>query len=163
MLKEFPFRISFVFEQAVDTGGVCRDLYSAFWDIAYVKHFDGERLLVPAVNPNTELLILPVLGKILVHGFMVCSFLPVRLAFPVIAAILCGPNVELSNDVYLESLLDFMSTHDSSLIREALKEEKFSSSLTCILLTILSRLDCTQVPTPVNMKQLLIRGVGSKL
>ena len=79
---------------------------------------------MPAVNPNTELLILPVLGKILVHRFKVCGFLPVQLAFPVIAAILCGPNVELSNDVYLESLLDFMSTHDSSLIHEALKEEK---------------------------------------
>jgi len=55
MIKEFPFQISFVLEQAVDTGGVCRDLYSTFWDIVYVKHFDGERLLVPAVNPNTDL------------------------------------------------------------------------------------------------------------
>ena len=109
---------------AADTGGVCRDLYSAFWDIVYVKHFDGEKLLVPAVNSNTDLQILPLLGKILIHGFMVCGFLPVRLAFPVIAAILYGPNVVLSDDVYLESLLDYISTHDAASVREALRKKK---------------------------------------
>ena len=41
---------------------------------------------MPAVNPNTDLKILLLLGKILVHGFMVCGFLPVRLAFPVICS-----------------------------------------------------------------------------
>ena len=29
-------RIKFVGEKAVDTGGVCRDMFSAFWDIAIV-------------------------------------------------------------------------------------------------------------------------------
>ena len=114
MIKEFQSRVSFVLEQAVDTEGVCRDLYSAFWDIVYVKYFDGEKLLVQAVNPNTDLQILLLLGKILLHGFMVCGFLPVCLAFPVIAAILHGPNVVLSDDI---------STHDASSICEALREK----------------------------------------
>ena len=109
----------------------------------YVKHFDGEKLPVPAVNPNTDLQILLLLGKILVHGFMVCGFLPVCLAFPVIAAILHGPNVVLSDDI---------STHDASSIREALREKTFKSSLTVLLLPILSRLGCTQVPTPLNIR-----------
>ena len=111
---------------------------------------------MPAVNPNTNLQILLLLGKILVHRFIVCDFLPVRLAFLVIAAILHGPNVVLSDDVYLESLLDYISTHDISSIREALREKAFTSSLTVILLAILSRLGCTQVPTPLNIRQLLI-------
>ena len=111
---------------------------------------------MPAVNPNTNLQILLLLGKILVHGFIVCDFLPVHLAFLVIAAILHGPNMVLSDDVYLESLLDYISTHDISSIREALREKAFTSSLTVILLAILSRLGCTQVPTPLNIRQLLI-------
>ena len=58
MIKEFLFQISYILEQAaVDTGKVCRDLYLAFWDIAYVKHY-GERLLVPAVTPTMDLQIL---------------------------------------------------------------------------------------------------------
>ena len=36
ILSEFPFRIRYEGEQAVDTGGVSRDMFSAFWDKAYV-------------------------------------------------------------------------------------------------------------------------------
>ena len=46
ILKEFPFRIRYEDERAVDTGGVCRDMFSAFWEEAHRKHFDGEKLLV---------------------------------------------------------------------------------------------------------------------
>lgn len=81
VIKESSFWISYVLEQIVDTGGVCRDLYSAFWDIAYVKHFDGERLLVPAVNPTTDLQMLPVLGKILVMDLWFVAFCQYVLPF----------------------------------------------------------------------------------
>ena len=65
ILKEFPFRVRYVKEQAVDTGGVCRDLFSAFWEDSYVKNFDGEKLLVPAVRPNTDMVVLRLHGTIL--------------------------------------------------------------------------------------------------
>ena len=42
VLVEFPFRIRYEDELAVDTGGVCRDMYSAFWNEAYIQHFEGE-------------------------------------------------------------------------------------------------------------------------
>ena len=42
--SEYPFRIQFINERAIDTGGVCRDLYSCFWEHAYIKHFDGDKL-----------------------------------------------------------------------------------------------------------------------
>ena len=47
LLSEFPFRVRYENEKAVDTGGVCRDMFSAFWEKAYLKNFDGERLVVP--------------------------------------------------------------------------------------------------------------------
>ena len=34
LADEFPFRVAFDDEQALDTGGVSRDLFSAFWNIA---------------------------------------------------------------------------------------------------------------------------------
>lgn len=52
ILKEFPFRVKYESEGALDTGGVCRDMFSAFWEEVYIKHFDGERLLIPAIHPN---------------------------------------------------------------------------------------------------------------
>ena len=156
ILKDYPFCITYTFENAVDTGGVSRDLFSAFWEIAYVKHFDGERLLVPTVNPSTDLASLPLLGTILCHGFMASGYLPVRMAFPIMAAVLKGPNTTVSDGIYLESLVDYISTHDSSTLREALQEKKFTSTLACNTLAILSRLGCTQIPTPSNIKDLIV-------
>ena len=37
IFMENPFRIRYKESQAVDTGGVARDLFSAFWDIAYLR------------------------------------------------------------------------------------------------------------------------------
>lgn len=41
ILNEYPFRIHFNDEEGVDIGGVCRDMYSAFFEQMYLKHFDG--------------------------------------------------------------------------------------------------------------------------
>ena len=34
ILKEFSFRIHYINEKAVDIGGVCRNFFSAFWEVA---------------------------------------------------------------------------------------------------------------------------------
>ena len=81
ILKEFPFQVRYIKEKAVDIGGVCLDLFSTFWEDSDVKNFDGEKLLVPAVRPNTNKAVLRLHGTILSHGFMVCGFLPIRIAF----------------------------------------------------------------------------------
>jgi len=40
-LKEFPIQINFKDEIGFDAGGVCRDMFSGFWEESYVKFFDG--------------------------------------------------------------------------------------------------------------------------
>ena len=40
VLGTYPFRVQFDGEKAVDTGGVCRDMYSSFWESACLRHFD---------------------------------------------------------------------------------------------------------------------------
>ena len=70
-----------------------------------------------------------------------CGFLPVRIAFPVLAAIFHGPNVKKSLILY-ESFVDYLSCHESSLIHEAIKHgEKgtsFSSHMQADLINTLS-------------------------
>ena len=85
---------------------------------------------------------------------MVCGFLPARMAFPIIASVLCGKKMNISNKILMQSLADFVPGHDSSIIREAL--EQSGDSLKTKLVDILSRLDCTEIPTPSNMRRLLI-------
>ena len=55
ILNEYPFRVKFDREQAIDSGGVSRDFCSAFWEVAYEKAFDGNILLSPALYSNVNL------------------------------------------------------------------------------------------------------------
>ena len=160
ILREFPFRVRYDKERAIDTGGVCRDLFSAFWEESYVKNFDGEKLLVPAVHPNMDMTVLRLLGTILSHGFMVCGFLPIRLAFPIVAAALLGPETEFPDSMIIDSFIDYLSTYESSLISQALCEVKNGKELTQTLqaqiISIFSRLGCVQVPTKTNLQKVVI-------
>ena len=53
ILGEYPFCVWFDGEKAVNTVGVCRDIYFSFWESAHLKHFDGENnLLISAINPQ---------------------------------------------------------------------------------------------------------------
>ena len=158
IMKEFPFRVEFFNERAIDTGGVCRDLYSCFWEQAYIKHFDGDKLLVPAVHANSEISVFPILGTILAHGYFVCNFLPVRLAFPIIASVFHGTDIHIPDKVLLESLIDFVSVHDGSVLRDATLYQStpdFPVHMKSKLIDILSKLECTEIPSPSNIKLLL--------
>ena len=159
LLEEYPFRIRYENERAVDTGGVCRDMFSAFWEEACMKHFDGEQLLVPAIHPNADMALFPILGTILSQGFMVSGFLPVRIAFPVVATALLGPSVAIPDDYLVESLIDYLTAYESSILRDAVAHgvgESYSPCAQARLIDILSRLGCREIPSPSNIKRLVV-------
>ena len=159
IIQEFPFRVTFTGEKAVDTGGVCRDMFSAFWDDAYLKSFDGGIVLTPAMHPGVSMNVFPILGTIISHGFLSCGFLPIRIAFPVLAAIVYGPTVSIPTDMLLKSFEDFLTSYESGIVKLAVfleKENKsFSSNLLSKLIEILSRMGCCRIPTRDNFKVLL--------
>ena len=154
ILDEYPFCVRFDGENAVDTGGVCRDMYSSFWESAFFRHFDGENLLIPAVNPSTKMTTLQLLGIILAHGYMVVGYLPIRVAFPVLATILCSPTEEFTDSVLVQSFIDYISLHEGSVLHSAAKGGKF---LTNEVISVLSRLGCTEIPTRHNIKELILK------
>ena len=154
--SEYPFRIQFINERAIDTDGVCRDLYSCFWEHAYVKHFDGDKLLIPAIHASSQTSVFPILGTILVHGFFACNFLPVWLSFPIIAAVLCDTDADW---ILSESLIDFLSEHDGTILHDAIQYKDapdFSNDQKSKIISILSKFECSEIPTPFNLKALLI-------
>lgn len=90
VLEYFPSRFKFQGELAVDQGGVCRDLFTGFWEEAFQEQFDGTSLLGPVNHAGLDFEVLTVMGKIMSHGYLACGFLPTRLAFPCIVRILRG-------------------------------------------------------------------------
>lgn len=47
---EYPFIVRFQGECGIDTGGLSREAFSTFWELAYLKHFDGSCLLIPVMS-----------------------------------------------------------------------------------------------------------------
>ena len=64
-------------EEAVDDGGVQRDMFSAFWVDAYSHLFEGAK--TPMVQPGIDI---GTFSKLVSHGYLACGFLPVRIALP---------------------------------------------------------------------------------
>ena len=62
-INEFPLRVSFKGENAIDSG-VYRDMLSGFWDEAYCRLFDGGSLLTPVLYSETDTSTFTVIGKI---------------------------------------------------------------------------------------------------
>jgi hypothetical protein len=50
VMKKYPFFVRFDGEKAVDLGGVTRDMFSAFFEVLYLKLFDGSSLFYPTTN-----------------------------------------------------------------------------------------------------------------
>ena len=155
ILESFPTIFQFEGELAIDQGGVCRDMFSAFWEAAFEEQFDGTSLLAPINHAGLDFEALPTIGRIMSHGYLSCGFLPIRVAFPCIVHVLRG-QVAIADWILLESFVDSLNVHESHIMKEAFamkdKESPFPASLNKSLLGILARYGCRNLPNPANLQ-----------
>ena len=118
----YPLMIHFKGERAIDAGGVSRDLFTAFYDTVYCKYFDGVSLLYPALNPHMKTSDLKTLGLILSCAYLLAGIVPVRIAFPTLAAILLPKFKGIPEHVMFESFTGSISAHDAAVIELARKK-----------------------------------------
>lgn len=155
IVLECPLSIEFEGEVGVDAGGVTRDMFSAFWESCYATLSDGSTLLVPMISPQMDISLLSTLGRILSHGYLVCGFIPVRIALPCLLGILCGPCAEIPQTVLQEAILDYVSSAERLIFKDALNSTEILPVTQGSLLGILSRFSCRQVPTTTNLRSCL--------
>ncbi len=155
VVEHYPFAVVFQREKGVDTGGLSREAFSTFWEEAYSKHFDGSCLVTPRVCAGLKGIPLQILGRILSYGYISCGFLPVRIAFPTLAAILLTSFAEITDDILLQTFKVSLSPVDLSSIKEALSiQTAYPQGLLSKLINIFSRFDCLEVPNPGNILRL---------
>ena len=132
-------------------------MFPGFWSHAFKKFFDDSGSLVPATHPIIDMSVFPMLGKILSHGCIACGFLPVHISFPVIAAVLLGPDVQIIDNVLCKSFITYLSCHDACILKNAFSElgSKTSSNLQSGLMILLGNYGCQQIPSPENIKSLV--------
>ena len=158
IIEEFPIEIKYSDEKALDDGGVQRDMYSAFWEEVYSRMFEGATILIPMVHPHIDMMIYPVLGHILSHGYLVSGHLPVRIALPTLINMIMGP-IKVTPQVLLDGFLDYISSTERGIFKDALKcqSDKFPSAMQGGLLDTLSKFGCRQLPTPSNLMSIIER------
>ena len=158
LANEYPFHIAFNDEEALDTGGVSRDMFSGFWKSTCDRFFDGSGSLVPATHPNVDMGALPIIGTVLSHGYIVSGFLPVQVSFPVIAAILLGPTITIEDSLLIKSFIGHLNYYDASILKEAFLERgrEFSPQIASRIFALLSGYDSRKVPSPGNLKSTLL-------
>ena len=160
--KEFPFRVHFTGERAVDTGGVGRDLFSGFFEECYVKLFDGGLVLTPFIHPHMKPSQLKSVRKVISHAYLDSGVFPIRIAFPCLAAILLTMAKDIPARYRLEALVDSLSVYDAGVLKRALEFtdagpncRDFPSDIQSSLLPLLSHFGCREVPRPSNLKSIV--------
>ena len=152
VILQHPFRVHFEGEMGIDTGGLTRDAFSAFWEKAYFKHFDGSPLLRPVIYAGLNDVTLQTLGRILSFGYLTCGFLPARIAFPTLAAILLRSTPDFPADILFNTFKTSLTPVDLSTINEALQcKSTYPQKLSAKLINLFSRYDCLEVPTSKNI------------
>ena len=116
-------------------------MLSAFWEVAYLKLFDGGSVLTPLLHARVDVTMFPLLGKILSHGYFVAGYLPLWIAFPTLAGMLLGQSAEVSDDMLITAFANSISPVDASVIKDALKVKgtSFRPDTSAKLLNVMSR------------------------
>lgn len=163
ILLHYPTQVSFRGEDTIESGGVTRDLFSSFFDEMYRYFFEGSTLVTLSVHPGTSLEKTKVMGTIISHGYLVSGVLPIRVAFPCLAAILCLRYNESSipNNILVDMLLDSFSQYDFNMFNQAKIESKsgstsFSDKIRTYLTNMISFYGCRQLPSPSNFAKILV-------
>ena len=155
VVEYFPFKVSFKGEMGVDTGGLSREAFFTFWEDVYTKHCDGACLVTPIVCAGLNSHHLKILGRIISYGYISCGFLPVRIGFPTLAAILVQSFSDVSADILLRTFKNSLTPVDLSTVNEALScKTTYPPYLSSKLIDLFSRYDCLEVPKPGNILRL---------
>lgn len=160
IVNEYPIFMAYSSENAIDDGGVTRDVFCAFWEEAYRVLFEGSTVLIPLIHPSTDLNVFPILGKIISHGYFVSGMLPLRICCPTLLGMLLGTAFDIPRSFLLDSLLDFVSGSERNILRSALQvkvSSTFSDEVQSSVISILSQFGCRESPTPANLPELIMK------
>jgi hypothetical protein len=162
IVGEYPIEIKYTAERAIDDGGVQRDMFSAFWEEAYAKLFEGSTSIIPMVNPHIDMMVFPILGRILSRGFLVCGHFPVRVVLPTLIGMVLGPTTRVTSAILLDAFLDYISSIERNVFKSALEFKhngvaQFPENIHSTLLNVLSQFGCRDLPTPDNFISIIER------
>lgn len=148
-------RVKFKEEKGVGAG-VCRDMFSAFWERAEAKLFEGNTAKVPVLTPDSTSYFQ--LGRILSHGYILTGYLPLFCAKAFFISLL--PTVQtVESEIIMESFLDYIDEPEAEAVKKCLQSASGDPvpEFEAIVIPMLARFNYHQIPLISNLNDALLK------
>ena len=157
MVSESEIEVQLLNEDAVDFGGVTRDMFCSFWDelINDTELFSGIDSKVPifnASNASSAMKKLPIVGRILSHSYLVTGCFPTSLSLVSVISMFLGSSAPINDDILLNCLFEYLPRPESKFISQALSLSSFDELTLNRLIDIYATNGLTRIPTPANLR-----------
>jgi hypothetical protein len=106
---------------AQDRDGVKREIYSIFWEKITCHYFDGGKSFVPRVGPDIADDLCKILGRALIHCFLLMRIMPIQISKAFMIAVIVGEESLLDQD-FLDAFLEYVLDYEAAVLRKALQE-----------------------------------------
>ena len=153
------FEVAFDDEKGQDMNGLTRELFSLFWYEAENVYFKGSIQKFPSLKPDRCLLDMETstaLGRILLHGYVLVGFLPLRFSHACLFYVLTGQ--EPTTDLLIDSFLQCIDENEKHLLLEAMKcnpDTTFQPRVMNFLTIFFGHNDISRIPSPATMKEVI--------
>lgn len=145
-------------EDGEDLDGLTREIFSEFWEKAFIVFFEGTAEFTPRTSPDVTEETMMLLGRVASHGYVLCKVFPVRLCKAFVVASICGAHT-VTDDELLSSFLAYHTGYEREVLQKGLdrsNDDNFSADLREALIDVLEPYNLRKVPTPTSLKQQLI-------
>ncbi|KAM7406967.1 hypothetical protein PAMA_002936 [Pampus argenteus] len=154
-MMTYSVKYSFIDEMGADADGVSRDVYAAFWTEFLDCAAEGADVRVPSLSPKWQEEEWKSVGRILAKGLKDQGYFPFRLAQAFTAAVIFGEHSVLP-DLLFDSLMLYLGQSERDLLSTALQEAVVGDDEE-ELLDLMDRMGVRTVPTPDNLKAVLVQ------
>nr|XP_055076025.1 uncharacterized protein LOC129455338 isoform X2 [Misgurnus anguillicaudatus] len=146
-------KMELINEKAVDSDGVSREVYSAFWE-HFFEQCEGEEERVPRLRPDYSEKEWKAVGKVWLKGYLDHGIMPIRLS-PAFVLACCQGVDSVDEELLMTSFARFLSVTERLSIEKALQGSMDESDEE-ELLDLFSRMGAHCLPSKENLRATIV-------
>lgn len=146
-------KMEFTNEKAVDSDGVSREAYSAFWE-DFLEQCEGEDERVPRLRADYSEKKWEALGRVWLKGYLDHKIIPVRLS-PAFVLACCQGLSSVDEELLIMSFARFLSENERASLEKAL-QGNIDETVEEDLLDVFSRMGSHCMPSKDNLRAAIL-------
>jgi hypothetical protein len=152
-------------EVGSDWGGVSRDAFTTFWQMASTTYFKGNAIFVPhlsLVNMEDENTFIKI-GRILSHSTAILRFMPIQLSKSTMIVLIYN-STEVEDNTLIEDFLNYVEHDERMLLKQAINNfATLSETQTETLQNLFFRFDMSCLVKATTFRSQLVKIARNEL